>query len=64
MKILRTLYMITATVVLLPLILVCEIAYFAWLIVETHDLKKSATIWANTTKYSISMNLDFIKNGL
>ncbi len=68
MKILRLMYMILATIALLPIIALVSVTYLAWIIyicVKAEEpLKTAYEIWRNLLRKGVEMNLDFIENGL
>lgn len=67
MKFLRGLYMILATIVLLPLILLFEIIYFIYVLcvcIHFDETQRAFEIWYKYLVAGIRMNLDFINNGL
>lgn len=67
MKFLRGLYMILATIVLLPLILLFEIIYFIYVLcvcIHFDENQRAFEIWCKYLIAGIRMNLDFINNGL
>ena len=67
MKILRGLYMSLATIVLLPLILLTEIIFLAYVIytcATADDTRGAFEIWYKYLISGINMNLDFVRNGL
>lgn len=67
MKLLRGLFMLMASIVLLPLIIIVEIIFLAYVIyscTKIDELKRSFEVWFRYLQAGIQMNLDFIKNGL
>ena len=67
MKFLRGLYMVLATIVLLPLILLFEAIYLIYVVytcIQIDESRRALEIWYRCLLTGISMNLDFIKNGL
>lgn len=67
MKFLRGLYMILASIALLPLILLFEIIYFMYVLcvcIYLDETQKAFDIWCRCLVAGIHMNLDFIHNGL
>lgn len=67
MKLLRSLFMLMASIVLLPLIIIVKIIFLAYVIyscAKIDDLKRSFEVWSRYLQAGIQMNLDFIKNVL
>jgi hypothetical protein len=67
MKLLRALYMILATIILFPFIVLFSIIWFGVIAYASFLLgepKKALGVWLNYLKAGIDMNIDFIKNGL
>lgn len=67
MKFLRGLYMILASILLLPLILIFEIIYLIYVVyicIKINEVQRAFEIWYRCLIAGINMNLDFVKNGL
>ena len=67
MKFLRGLYMVLATIVLLPLILLFEAIYLIYVVytcIQFNESRRALEIWYKCLLAGINMNLDFVKNGL
>ena len=65
MKFLRGLYMIIATIALLPLIIAFEIAYLIYVVytcIKIDETREALRIWYRCLVTGIKMNLDFIEN--
>lgn len=67
MKLLRVLYMVLASITLLPLIALFEAFYLGWF--TYHYAKegrpeKGLSVWLGAMKAGIDMNTDFMDNGL
>lgn len=60
MKFLRTLYMIVAGILLLPVILIVEIVFFMWLIAKLSNIENSVCVWLEYLKRGIEMNINFV----
>ena len=68
MKFLRGLYIVIATMALLPLILLFKAIYLIYVVykcIQINESQRALKIWYKCLFTGISMNLDFIKkNGL
>jgi hypothetical protein len=66
MKFLRALYMIIASIVLLPVIVLVEMVLFIFIVAMCTRMERtrdSIRFWFNYLREGINMNLDFIENG-
>jgi hypothetical protein len=67
MKFLRTLYMIIASIVLMPIIVLIEAIWLVFLTVicaRAGKVSDGIRVWLKYIICGIDMNLDFIENGL
>lgn len=67
MKYLRATYMILATILLAPLIVLFEFIFLGvciWTCCQVDEPEKALHMWFGYLKRGIDNNLDFIRNGL
>lgn len=59
----RLVWMIAATIILLPLIMVFEVWWFIYVYVKTKDIEETVRIWYDYLIAGLNRNKDFIING-
>lgn len=59
----RLLFMLLATIILLPILVVFEIWWFIYVYVKTKDIEETVRIWYEYLIAGLNRNKDFIVNG-
>lgn len=59
----RLLFMLLATIILLPILVVFEIWWFIYVHVKTKDIEETVRIWYEYLIAGLNRNKDFIVNG-
>ena len=59
----RLLFMLLATIILLPILVVFEIWWFIYAYVKTKDIEETVRIWYEYLIAGLNRNKDFIVNG-
>lgn len=67
MKLLRALYLVLASIILLPIIVLIEVLFLGWVVYccsRMDQIERSFEVWYRYLLAGIQMNMDFVKNGL
>lgn len=59
----RLLFMLLATIILLPILVVFEIWWFIYVYAKTKDIEETVRIWYEYLIAGLNRNKDFIVNG-
>ena len=59
----RLLFMLLATIILLPILVAFEIWWFIYVYVKTKDIEETVRIWYDYLIAGLNRNKDFIVNG-
>lgn len=59
----RLLFMLLATIILLPILVVFEIWWFIYVYVKTKNIEETVRIWYEYLIAGLNRNKDFIVNG-
>ena len=59
----RLLFMLLATIILLPILVIFEIWLFIYVYVKTKDIEETVRIWYDYLIAGLNRNKDFIVNG-
>ena len=59
----RLLFMLLATIILLPILVVFEIWWFIYVYIKTKDIEETVRIWYEYLIAGLNRNKDFIVNG-
>lgn len=59
----RLLFMLLATIILLPVLVVFEIWWFIYVYIKTKDIEETVRIWYEYLVAGLNRNKDFIVNG-
>lgn len=59
----RLLFMLLATIILLPILVIFEIWWFIYVYVKTKDIEETVRIWYEYLIAGLNRNKDFIVNG-